>query len=102
VAAIHSLSAKAGELAARHGVPLVGAGREFVMAGALFGYSADIVDAYRLTGGYAARVLKGEKPSDLPVQQAIKIELLINLKVAKALGVTVPRSILARTDKAIE
>jgi putative tryptophan/tyrosine transport system substrate-binding protein len=89
-------------LAARHGVPVVGAGREFVMGGGFIGYGADIVDAYRLTGGYVARILKGEKPADLPVQQATKIELLINLRAAKALGVTVPITLLGRADEVIE
>ncbi len=89
-------------LGAQYGVPLIGAGREFVMAGGFIGYGADIVDVYRLTGGYVGRVLKGEKPSDLPVQQATRIELLINLKAAKALGVTVPLTLLGRADEVIE
>jgi putative ABC transport system substrate-binding protein len=97
-----SRSRQLAALAARHAVPLVGAGREFVVAGGFIGYGADIVDAYRLTGGYVGRVLKGEKPSDLPVQQATKIELLINLKAAKALGVTVPLTLLGRADEVIE
>ena len=85
-------------LAARHTVPMVGAGREFVTGGGLIGYGADIVDAYSLTGGYVGRILKGEKPTDLPVQQATKIEFLISLKTAKTLGIAV----LARADEVIE
>jgi putative ABC transport system substrate-binding protein len=89
-------------LAARHAVPSVGANRTFVVAGGLISYGADIVDAYRLTGGYVGRVLKGEKPADLPVQQATKIELRINLKAAKALGISVPLTLLGRAEEVIE
>jgi putative ABC transport system substrate-binding protein len=97
-----SRSAKLAALAARHGVPSVSTGRAFIMAGGLIGYGADILDAYRLTGGYVGRILRGEKPADLPVQQATKIELRINLKAAKALGVTVPLTLLGRADEVIE
>ena len=83
-------------------MPMVGGGREFVMAGGLVGYGADIVEAYRLTGGYVGRILKGEKPADPPVQQVSKIELLVNLKTAKALGIGMPGSLLARADEVIE
>jgi putative ABC transport system substrate-binding protein len=89
-------------LAAQHAVPTVGANRAFLAAGGLISYGSDIVDAYRLTGGYVGRVLKGEKPADLPVQQATKIELLVNLKAAKALGVAVPLTLLGRADEVIE
>ncbi len=89
-------------LAARHAVPSVGANRAFTSAGGLISYGADIVDAYRLTGGYVGRILRGEKPADLPVQQATQIELRINLKAAKALGVTVPLTLLGRADEVIE
>lgn len=97
-----SQSRQIAALAARDGVPFIVAGRESFLAGGFIGYGADIVDAYRLTGGYVARILKGEKPQDLPVQQATKIELLINLKAARALGVTVPMTLLGRADEVIE
>jgi putative ABC transport system substrate-binding protein len=89
-------------LAASHGVPTVGAGRAFIAAGGLLSYGGDIVDAYRLAGTYVARILKGERPRDLPVQQTTRIELGVNLKAARALGVTVPLALLGRADEVIE
>jgi putative tryptophan/tyrosine transport system substrate-binding protein len=89
-------------LALRHSVPAIGANQTFVAAGGLAGYSASIVDAYHLTGVYTARILKGEKPSELPVQQSTKVELFLNLKTAKALDITVPLSLLGRADEVIE
>jgi putative tryptophan/tyrosine transport system substrate-binding protein len=89
-------------LAARHAVPAVGTNRAFTAAGGLLSYGADFVYAYYLTGGYVGRLLTGEKPADLPVQQATKIELRINLKAAKALGITVPLPLLGRADEVIE
>lgn len=97
-----SRSRQLAELAARNGVPAVAPRGDFVLSGGLISYGADIAEAYRLTGAYVGRVLKGEKPADLPVQQATKIELRINLKVAKALGVTVPLTLLGRADEVIE
>ena len=89
------------ELASRYRVPTSHEAREFT-AGGLLSYGADLPDAYRLTGVYAARILHGDKPADLPVQQAAKIEMVINLKTAKALGITFPLALLGRADEVIE
>jgi putative ABC transport system substrate-binding protein len=88
--------------ALQHMVPTIFPYRDFAAAGGLMSYGASIIDAYRLAGIYTGRVLKGEKPADLPVQQATKIELIINLETAKALGVTVPLSLSGRADEVIE
>ena len=89
-------------LTVRHAVPAIFENREFVAAGGLAAYGASLSDAYRLTGVYAARILKGEKPAELPVQQATKVELFLNLKTAKALGISVPLPLSGRADEVIE
>jgi putative ABC transport system substrate-binding protein len=101
----HFFNSRSKQLAARarqHTLPTILPYRDFADAGGLISYGASITDAYRLAGIYTGRVLKGEKPADLPVQQATKVEMVINLETAKALGITVPLSLIGRADEVIE
>jgi putative ABC transport system substrate-binding protein len=94
--------AEIAEVAARYHVPAIDWSRSFTEVGGLISYGPYLVEEYRRAASYADRILKGEKPSDLPVQAPVKFELVINLKTAKALGLTVPASLLVRADEVIE
>jgi putative tryptophan/tyrosine transport system substrate-binding protein len=97
-----SQGARLATLALRHRVPTIFYTREFADAGGLASYGGNVTESHRLSGHYAGRILKGEKPGDLPVQQVTRVELIINLKSAKALGIDVPRQLIARADEVIE
>jgi ABC-type uncharacterized transport system substrate-binding protein len=97
-----SWSEQLAALALHHAVPTIYQNRDFAVAGGLLSYGADFREAYRLAGNYIGRVLKGEKPADLPVQLTTKVELYINLKTAKTLGVNIPNTLIGRADKVIE
>jgi putative tryptophan/tyrosine transport system substrate-binding protein len=98
----NSRSQQLGTLTLGHAVPAIYQSHAFAAAGGLASYGADLTDSYRLTGVYTGRILQGEKPGDLPVQRALKVELLINLKTAKALGLTIAQSLLVRADEVIQ
>ena len=88
--------------AALQGMPAIYNVREFVQAGGLMSYGTSVDDAQRQAGVYVGRILQGSKPGDLPIQQAVKVELALNLKTAKSLGITIPTSLLLRADEVIE
>jgi putative tryptophan/tyrosine transport system substrate-binding protein len=98
----NSRLAQLAALTVRHALPAIHQYREFAEVGGLMSYGASVADSYRQIGVYAGRILKGDKPSDLPVVQATKVELVINMKTAKTLGLTFPLPLLGRADEVIE
>jgi hypothetical protein len=99
---VNNISELPNDLQFRHAVPAVFPYREFAAAGGLLTYGSDIANSYRLAGIYTGRILKGDKPAELPVQQAAKVELSINQKTAKTLGITVPNTLIGRADEVFE
>jgi putative tryptophan/tyrosine transport system substrate-binding protein len=97
-----SRSRQLGALAARHAIPAIAVNREFALAGGLMSYSPALSDSMRMVGVYTGRILKGEKPADLPVQQATRIEMTLNSKAAKALNLALPQAVLLRADEVIQ